>query len=137
VTLAGQRVVVVGGTSGMGRATASAAAAAGAEVVSAGRQAMAERAPSPNVNHAIVDVAEESSVQALFAGPDRIDHLFVSAAPGRPGSMLNQDLVAARSFIDGKLLGTWMCARYAAPLQTTGIVLEVSGGESLIDRLAA
>src|SRR5262249_52396379 len=34
--LAGQRVVVAGGTSGMGRATARAAAALGAEVVAAG-----------------------------------------------------------------------------------------------------
>jgi NAD(P)-dependent dehydrogenase (short-subunit alcohol dehydrogenase family) len=120
VTLVGQRVVVVGGTSGMGRATASAAAAAGAEVISAGRRAVAERVSGPSVSQAIVDVTEESSVRALFAGLDRIDHLFVSAAPGRPGPMLDQDLVAARSFIDGKLFGTWMCARHAAPLMTAG-----------------
>jgi NAD(P)-dependent dehydrogenase (short-subunit alcohol dehydrogenase family) len=120
VSLAGQHVVVVGGTSGMGRATASAAAAAGAQVIAAGRRAAAERAAAPGVTHATVDVTDESSVRALFAGLDRVDHLFVSAAPGRPGPLLGQDLAAARSFVDGKLLGTWMCARYAAPLMTAG-----------------
>ena len=38
MTLAGARVVVVGGTSGMGLATARAAAAQGADVVAAGRR---------------------------------------------------------------------------------------------------
>jgi NAD(P)-dependent dehydrogenase (short-subunit alcohol dehydrogenase family) len=120
VSLAGQRVVVVGGTSGMGRATASAAAEAGAEVIAAGRRAAADHPPAPNVTHATVDVTDESSVEGLFAGLDRVDHLFVSASPGRPGPLLEQDLAAARSFVDGKLLGTWMCARYAAPLMTAG-----------------
>jgi NAD(P)-dependent dehydrogenase (short-subunit alcohol dehydrogenase family) len=118
VTLDGQRVVVVGGTSGMGRATAAAAAAAGAQVIAAGRRALAERAAMPGVSHAAVDVTDEASVQALFAGLDRVDHLFVSAAPGRLGPLRDQDLAAARSFVDGKLLGTWMCARYAAPRMT-------------------
>ena len=53
-------------------------------------------------------------------GSIAVDHLFVSAAPGRPGPLRDQDLAAARSFVDGKLLGTWMCARYAAPLMTAG-----------------
>jgi len=120
VSLSGQRVVVIGGTSGMGRATAGAAAAAGAEVIAAGRRPAAQRTTEPGVAHAIVDVTDESSVRALFAGLDRVDHLFVSAAPGRPGPLRDQDLAAARSFVDGKLLGTWMCARYAAPLMTAG-----------------
>jgi NAD(P)-dependent dehydrogenase (short-subunit alcohol dehydrogenase family) len=38
MTLAGRRVVIVGGTSGMGLATVRAAAAQGAEVVAAGRR---------------------------------------------------------------------------------------------------
>lgn len=120
MTLAGQRVVVVGGTSGMGRATVRAAAAAGAEVIAAGRRAAAERLSDPGVTNATVDITDESSVRALFAGLERVDHLFVSASPGRPGPLLEQDLAEARSFVDGKLLGTWMCARYAAPLIPAG-----------------
>ena len=85
MTLAGRRVVVVGGTSGMGRATAAAAAAEGADVVVAGRRPVADRQPQPGVTHADVDVTDEASVRALFDGLGRLDHLFVSASPGAPG----------------------------------------------------
>jgi NAD(P)-dependent dehydrogenase (short-subunit alcohol dehydrogenase family) len=120
VTLAGTRVVVVGGTSGMGLATARAAAAQGADVVAAGRRPVEGRAPIEGVRHAQVDVTGEASVRALFDGLGSLDHLFVSSSPGAPGPLLEQDLAAARTFVDGKLLGSWACARYAAPLMPAG-----------------
>jgi NAD(P)-dependent dehydrogenase (short-subunit alcohol dehydrogenase family) len=120
MTLAGARVVVVGGTSGMGLATARAAAAQGADVVAAGRRPVEGRAPIEGVRHAQVDVTNEASVRALFDGLGSLDHLFVSSSPGAPGPLLEQDLAAARTFVDGKLLGSWACARYAAPLMPAG-----------------
>jgi NAD(P)-dependent dehydrogenase (short-subunit alcohol dehydrogenase family) len=120
VTLAGQRVVVVGGTSGMGLATVRAAAAQGAEVVAAGRRPVAGRAPIEGVRQLEVDVTDEDSVRALFDEVDELDHLFVSASPGSPGSFLDQDLAAARTYMDGKFLGSWTCARYAAPRMSAG-----------------
>jgi NAD(P)-dependent dehydrogenase (short-subunit alcohol dehydrogenase family) len=120
MTLAGARVVVVGGTSGMGLATARAAAAQGADVVAAGRRPVEGRTPIDGVRHAQVDVTDEASVRALFDGLGSLDHLFVSSSPGAPGPLLEQDLAAARTFVDGKLLGSWACARYAAPLMPAG-----------------
>jgi NAD(P)-dependent dehydrogenase (short-subunit alcohol dehydrogenase family) len=120
MTLSGQRVVVVGGTSGMGLATVRAAAAQGAVVIAAGRRSVAAREPIDGVLQAEVDVTDETSVRALFDGVGTLDHLFVSASPGAPGPFLEQDLTAARTFIDGKLLGSWTCARYAAPLMPAG-----------------
>jgi NAD(P)-dependent dehydrogenase (short-subunit alcohol dehydrogenase family) len=120
MTLSGQRVVVIGGTSGMGLATVRAAAAQGAEVVAAGRRAVAGRAAIEGVRHAAVDVTDEASVRALFDGIGTLDHLFASASPGAPGPFLEQDLAAARTFLDGKFLGSWTCARYAAPRMTPG-----------------
>jgi NAD(P)-dependent dehydrogenase (short-subunit alcohol dehydrogenase family) len=120
MTLAGARFVVVGGTSGMGLATARAAAAQGADVFAAGRRPVEGRAPIEGVRHAQVDVTNEASVRALFDGLGSLDHLFVSSSPGAPGPLLEQDLAAARTFVDGKLLGSWACARYAAPLMPAG-----------------
>jgi NAD(P)-dependent dehydrogenase (short-subunit alcohol dehydrogenase family) len=120
MTLSGQRVVVVGGTSGMGLATVRAAAAQGAEVIAAGRRPVAGREPIEGVRQAEVDVTDEASVRALFDGVGTLDHLFVSASPGSPGPFLEQDLAAARTFVDGKLLGSWTCARYAAPQMPAG-----------------
>ena len=128
MTLSGRRVVVVGGTSGMGLATVRAAAAQGAEVVAAGRRPVAGREPIEGVVQARVDVTDEASVRALFDGIGRVDHLFVSASPGSPGAFLEQDLAAARTFLDGKLLGAWACARYAAPhMPADGSITFVTG----------
>jgi NAD(P)-dependent dehydrogenase (short-subunit alcohol dehydrogenase family) len=120
VTLSGQRVVVVGGTSGMGLATVRAAVGQDAEVIAAGRRAVAGREPIQGVRQVEVDVTDEGSVRALFDGVGTVDHLFVSASPGAPGPLLEQDLAAARTFVDGKLLGSWTCARYAAPRMPAG-----------------
>ena len=120
MTLAGRRVVVIGGTSGMGLATVRAAVAHGAEVVSAGRRPTGAREAIPGVRQAEVDVTDETSVRALFEDIDSLDHLLVSASPGTPGPFLEQDLAAARGFIDGKLLGSWTAARYAAPRMPPG-----------------
>jgi NAD(P)-dependent dehydrogenase (short-subunit alcohol dehydrogenase family) len=79
VTLEGQRVVVVGGTSGMGLATVRAAAAQGAEVVSASRRSGQARETIDGVRQAEVDVTDEASVRALFDGVGNLDHMPVSA----------------------------------------------------------
>jgi NAD(P)-dependent dehydrogenase (short-subunit alcohol dehydrogenase family) len=120
LTLSGQRVVVISGTSGMGLATVRAAAAQRAEVVAAGRRPVAGREPIGGVRQAQVDVTDEASVRDLFDGVGQVDHLFVSASPGSPGPFLEQDLSAARTFMDGKFLGSWTCARYAAPRMPAG-----------------
>jgi NAD(P)-dependent dehydrogenase (short-subunit alcohol dehydrogenase family) len=120
VTLAGRRVVVVGGTSGMGLATVRAAAAQGAEVVAAGRRPVAGREAIDGVRQVQLDVTDEASVRALFDGVGAVDHLFVSASPGAPGPFLEQDLATARTFLEGKVLGSWTCARYAAPHMPAG-----------------
>ena len=120
MSLDGRRVVVVGGTSGMGLATARLVAQLGARVVAAGRRPLEEREPLEGVEQARVDTTEEASVQALFDEVGELDHLFVSSSPGSPGPLLEQDLADARTFIDGKLLGSWMCARYAAPRMRAG-----------------
>jgi NAD(P)-dependent dehydrogenase (short-subunit alcohol dehydrogenase family) len=128
MSLAGRRVVVVGGTSGMGRATVRLAAELGAEVVAAGRRSLDDRAVTEGVRQAQVDVTDESSVRALFDGIGELDHLFVSSAPGTPGPFLEQDLAAARTFLDGKVLGSWSCARYAAPrIRAGGSITFVTG----------
>ncbi len=129
-TLEGRRVVVVGGTSGMGLATVRAAAALGADVVAAGRRPLAEREPSAGIHQAEVDVTDEASVRRLFEDVGELDHLLVTATAGTPGAFLDQDLAAARSFMDGKFFGSWTCARYAAPRLTAtgGSITFVTGG---------
>jgi NAD(P)-dependent dehydrogenase (short-subunit alcohol dehydrogenase family) len=128
VSLTGKRVVVVGGTSGMGLATARLAAQLGADVVAAGRRPPEGRSAVDGVRQAQVDVTDEASVRALFDDVGELDHLLVTSSPGSPGPFLEQDLAAARTFLDGKLLGSWSCARYAAPrIRPGGSITFVTG----------
>jgi len=127
--LAGQRVVVVGGTSGMGLATVRAALAQGADVVAAGRRPPALRELTPGAQQAVVDVTSEESVRALFQSVGELDHLLVTASPGSPGAFGEQDLASARTYMDGKFFGSWTCAHFAAPrIRDRGSITFVTGG---------
>jgi NAD(P)-dependent dehydrogenase (short-subunit alcohol dehydrogenase family) len=127
-SLAGQRVVVLGGTSGMGLATVRAAAAQGAEVIAAGRRLVAHREAIAGARQVEADLTDDASVQGLFERVGELDHLLVTASSGSPGPFLDQDLTHARSFMDGKFFGSWTAARYAAPrLSDRGSITFVTG----------
>ena len=126
--LAGQRVVVVGGTSGMALATVRAALARGADVVAAGRRPIERREPAAGARQEVVDVTDEESVRALFQNVGELDHLLVTASPGSPGAFLEQDLASALTYMDGKFFGSWTCARFAAPrTRARGSITFVTG----------
>ena len=69
--LAGKRVVVTGGTSGIGAATAARFREEGCDVV------VLARTPGPGVT--VCDVADREQVQAVFAGTGRVDVLVANA----------------------------------------------------------
>src|SRR5262249_33613222 len=82
MTLKGKRIVVLGGTSGIGLAVAQLALEEGASVVVASQKAdaveraraeLGRSAPS-QVEAAVVDVASEDSVEAFFAKLGPFDH---------------------------------------------------------------
>jgi NAD(P)-dependent dehydrogenase (short-subunit alcohol dehydrogenase family) len=138
LTLTGRRVVVVGGTSGMGAATVRAARDLGADVVSAGRRPLSERRQAEGVREMVVDSTDEEAVRTLFESIGELDHLLVTASPGQSGRLLDQDLAQARSFMDGKFFGSWTCARYAAPrLRSRGSITFVTGGSVVRPRIGA
>jgi NAD(P)-dependent dehydrogenase (short-subunit alcohol dehydrogenase family) len=140
-SLRGQRVVVVGGTSGMGLGAARAAAEAGAHVIVAGRRSEAARDLGPSeqgqVEHAVLDIVNEAAVRDLFNAVGELDHLFITATPPTRalGAFLEQDVAAAREFMDGKFFGSWACARYAAPhLRARGSITFLTGCASIRPR---
>jgi NAD(P)-dependent dehydrogenase (short-subunit alcohol dehydrogenase family) len=120
--LAGQRVVVVGGTSGMGLGAVRAVVKAGADVVVAGRRPLDARdIAGEHIRHTVLDVDDEQAVRKLFEEIGELDHLFVTATPpARSGPFLEQDSTAARAFVHGKLFGSWACARHAASRMRAG-----------------
>jgi NAD(P)-dependent dehydrogenase (short-subunit alcohol dehydrogenase family) len=96
--LAGQTVVVIGGSAGMGLETARLARAEGAEVILAARDPeRLERAAAEvgAVSTAAFDVTDAAALDRFFAGlPEQIDHMMVTG-PGpyyAPLAELDRDL---------------------------------------------
>ena len=131
--LAGQKVVVVGGKTGIGLGVARAARAAGATVVVASRRLwpVGDHPELADFEQVSLDMRDESSVEKAFDGIGSLDHLVVTAAPdmGTWGAFMDADMRGVRSYLEGKFLGSWACARHAAPrLRAGGSITFLTGG---------
>lgn len=81
--LAGKRVIVSGGTRGIGLAFAKGFAALGAEVIATGRSAGEVSDPGAGISLEVVDARDRSALKAFIAGQPRIDVLINCAGIGR------------------------------------------------------
>ncbi|GAB7129171.1 SDR family oxidoreductase [Silvimonas sp. JCM 19000] len=82
-TLQQQRVVVMGGSSGIGLATAKRMAAAGAEVIATGRSLARLQAALPgHLTGVAVDATDRAALDAFFATTGPIDHLVLALGGG-------------------------------------------------------
>jgi NAD(P)-dependent dehydrogenase (short-subunit alcohol dehydrogenase family) len=126
--LAGKKVVVVGGSSGIGLATAELAKAQGAEVIIASRSAEKLNAAAAKLGVKAIqtDVSSDDSVANLFSLCGAVDHVVVTAAQLKTGPFKTVSMDDVRSTMDGKFWGAWRCAR-AAEISTGGSLTLVSG----------
>lgn len=131
--LTGKRVVVVGGKTGIGLGVARAAQAAGATVVVASRRHISaeERPDLALLEQVNLDLRDEASVRAAFEAIGPFDHLHVTAGTeaGSWGAFMDEDMRGVRSYMESKFLGSWACARHAAPrLAKDGSITFLTGG---------
>jgi NAD(P)-dependent dehydrogenase (short-subunit alcohol dehydrogenase family) len=121
-------VVVIGGLSGIGRAVAEQAAAAGARVIAAGRRAAPPDFPS-RIEAAYIDVANDASVDAFFSAIGPFDHLVVTAGPVIASAKL-QDLKVEQAIaaFNVKFFGQLRVAQQAArTIKPSGSITLTSG----------
>lgn len=112
-----RRVVVTGGTGGIGLAIARAFAAAGDEVHATGVEPglAGARDPATGIASAFLDVRDGAAVEAYFGGFDRLDVLVNCAGIiRRGGAEFAPDTFA--EVVDINLNGTMRCAAAAHPL---------------------
>src|SRR5918994_783867 len=133
-SLQGHRVVVRGGSSGMGLAVARAAAGDGARVVIAARNTeRLERARATitgDVTSRALDARDEAAVKIFFG---ELDHLVSNAHESSAGIGAMQpfpdlEVAAMRRFMDGKFWSQVTAARHAVPhLAPRGSITLFSG----------
>ena len=135
--LAGQRIVILGGSSGIGLATAQAAALEGAAVVIASsRERRVEEAvaalPAGAEGQAL-DLTDEPAVKAFFAELGSFDHLaFTAGETLQLGPLPEIDIAAARDFFALRYWGAFMAAKYGSGhIRPGGSIVFTSGLASL------
>ncbi|WP_329335591.1 SDR family oxidoreductase [Streptomyces sp. NBC_01352] len=133
MSLRGQRIVVIGGTAGIGLAVAEAAAREGAQVVVASRRqesvaAALERLPQ-GAEGRVLDVTDEDAVRAFFGRIGGFDHLVFTAGESLLlESVAESDLGRARRFLDARLWGAYTAVKYGAPsIRKGGSVVLTTG----------
>lgn len=136
MNISNQKILIVGGGSGMGLALAKRCVEAGAETIIAGRgedrlQQAREALGNPaGLEVVAVDITREDQVAALFAGIGGLDHIVSTAADidGAYQLLPALELKAAQRVVESKLYGPLLLAKHGAPfLALAGSMTFVSG----------
>jgi NAD(P)-dependent dehydrogenase (short-subunit alcohol dehydrogenase family) len=134
VKLEGQRVLVIGGSSGIGFAVAKAALEDGAQVTIASsnpdklRGAVARLGGGEGVS---LDVTDEAAVQAYFAGSGVLDHIAFTAADWGQvdhAAFAETDLAAAATLFQVRFWGALAVAKHGAKQVASGGSITLTNG---------
>ena len=131
-SLAGQTVVVIGGSAGIGLETARQARIEGAEVILTGRnpdRLDAAAAEIGALRTAAFDANDSQALQQFFeAIPAPIDHVLVTAGGPRYGPLLEMDIADVREALSGHAVLGLEVARNARSKMRPGGTLLLMGG---------
>ena len=130
MTLLGTNVVIIGGSSGMGFATAGLAKEHGANITIASRSSEKLRNAVQqlgNVRSVVADITREADVQEIFRGLDRVDHVFISAGTWLGGKVVETNLETFRAEVDQRFWGPLYIVRNAVPKMKHGSITFLTG----------
>jgi NAD(P)-dependent dehydrogenase (short-subunit alcohol dehydrogenase family) len=125
-----KRVLIIGGSSGIGAATAAAFANDGARVTIVSRDAAKLKAVAAQVHTeldtGVLDITKNDDVESFFSTHEAFDHVVISAAQTASGPVRQLALDSAIAAMDSKFWGAYRVAR-AAKIQDGGSLTFVSG----------
>ncbi len=132
MNLKDKRLVVIGGTSGIGLATAKAAAARGAQVVIGGRHfdklEQAKQLIGGQVEGLTRDVSDEGEIRAFFEWAGKFDYLTTPGSSIHGGPFLSLETATARADFQSKFWGQYLAVKYGAPrLRPGGAIVLFAG----------
>jgi NAD(P)-dependent dehydrogenase (short-subunit alcohol dehydrogenase family) len=125
-------VIVIGGSSGIGLAVATAAINAGAHVTIASRSkeklTLAKEKIGGNIYIAQLDVLNENEIKQFFASQQKIDHLVYTANNPKFHGIKDMSIAEARQDLDQLFWPNYMVAKYAMDkMDPQGSIIFTSG----------
>ena len=132
MSLQGSRVIIVGGSSGLGLATARVALTRGARVAVTGRSPERLRAVQSELGEgletAAVDALDEAAMQTFLESRDGVDHLFVTIGSYVADHHLEPAMDTLRPPLDTRLISALHAIKYAlAKMSEKGSITLMSG----------
>jgi NAD(P)-dependent dehydrogenase (short-subunit alcohol dehydrogenase family) len=136
MSLANTTVVILGGSSGIGLATAKAAQAENARVVITGRSPerlqTAKRVLGDDVKAVALDVLDEAGTRALFMQLERVDHVFITAGAVLFDPKLAIEVQSVRPALEMRFWGAFHAAKFAATRMSAGGSITFMSGAAAI-----
>jgi NAD(P)-dependent dehydrogenase (short-subunit alcohol dehydrogenase family) len=136
MSLKDQTVVILGGSSGIGLATARAALAEGARVTITGRSRerleAARAALETDVRTVALDVTDEPGTRGLFASFQHVDHVFITAGVVAFDQKLAPETASLRNAIETRFLGALLAAKYASARMGAGGSITLMSGTAAV-----
>ena len=129
--LAGQTVVLIGGSAGIGLETARRARGEGADVILVGRDPERLHHAAAEVDAqrtTALDATNAAALEQFFDGLDRIDHVLVTAGGPHYVPLLELTADQVRDALSDHVVMALDVARYAAPKMRPGGTLVLMGG---------
>lgn len=130
--LKGKRALIIGGTSGIGRAVAEQLSILGAELVLVGRDRAKVDGVADQLDGVLFTLArdahEEGVAEALLAEVGEVDHVVSMVGDSMAGGFLDTSRETMRHVLHSKFLTNWEIARAAAPRLGDGGSLTFTSG---------
>jgi NAD(P)-dependent dehydrogenase (short-subunit alcohol dehydrogenase family) len=124
MNLKDKRIVIIGGSSGLGLATAKAAARRGAQVVIGGRHfeklEKAKQEIGGQVEGLTLDVSDEGEIKAFFERVGKFDHLTTPGSTAHGGPFLTLDTASAQADFQSKFWGQYLAVELA-PIRVNAV----------------
>ncbi len=112
-----KKVVVVGGSAGMGLSIAKEAYKKGAKIIIGGRTLPklenAAKEIGENVEFETINTMDESSVKSFFEKVEAIDYLVIPGSSVKTSNFKELSLPDAMFTMNNKFFGQYLCAKYA------------------------
>lgn len=129
-SLQGQNVVIIGGSSGIGLATAKQAKEAGANLFLISRNPQRLREAADMIGGAVQIVSDIAAPQpAVFGGIDRIDHLLITAGTVQLQPLKEQSQVDLSKVMNERLIGPLLAIKTALPLLHPASSITLTSGQ--------
>ena len=132
MSLSNKRIIIIGGTSGIGLATAKLAAKNGASLVITGFKETDTTAIKNQIEGQVevhqLDISDETAVKTFFDKIGKFDYLTTPGSVVPKGPFLSTEFKTAKVGFDSKFWGQYHAAKYAVPhMQPGGAIVFFSG----------